>query len=278
MKKWDENAHSNTKSRATPASYGLYIFLIGLSCFVSYIIYLLLVYHIYASTSSEISIFSYHQLISKPKRSATVAVLREEVEPLTQSTRNTTTMAATLDTIPTELQLLIKSHLNPIDATCFALAAPSLYNNSIIVTPPLTSTVPTEATTSATVPVVRSSTPLGTPLNFRPRPTLSRTASAHATPQHSSGYSTPSDEKTQYFHLEIPSICHHCRSTRCSLHNHIAGFVGSDFEFCSVRGKFIRTDDDASSDDGSVSSGMSGHRSCWRSCPPRPGVCGRHGA
>lgn len=61
-------------------------------------------------------------------------------------------------------------------------------------------------------------------------------------------------------------LCHHCGVYRCQLYRHIQEWINgqrSSLEYCSVAKKFVR-----------YTKGQ--RRSCFRSKPSRPGICGRH--
>lgn len=130
---------------------------------------------------------------------------------------------APLLSMPTELHLLIFSHLDPIDSTCFGLSHPSFY------------------------PLHRVSYPKPISLSTRRRgPNLLESA-------------------WELVGLENHGhqSCRHCGPYRCQLHMHLDSWMPKDQEYCVVRERF-----------GQVAKG-SGER-CYRSCPPKPGVCGRH--
>lgn len=118
---------------------------------------------------------------------------------------NLTHRRTTLLTLPTELHLLIFSHLDPIDSTCFGLSHPGFYA------------------------LHRFNHPSPMPLNTR---------RAGKNLLESAWEVVGLDQKHH-------RSCRHCGVVRCELHMHVASWMPEDQEYCAIREKFGRMGDGA---------------------------------
>lgn len=167
----------------------------------------------------------------------------------------------TLLNLPKELHYAIFDFLDPIDSTCFGLAAPQLY----AIHRRLHGTVPLSARRYGPNELEWAWHLAGGPPTISP---LSKTQPPLPAPSSSVERAEDRKENNGLVKLRVrgQAYCRKCGVCRCELHKHIQGWVGEGLEYCSVKQKFRPE----------APEGAKPY--CYMSMPKDPSRCGRHHA
>lgn len=155
--------------------------------------------------------------------------------------------------LPRELHFAIFDFLDPIDSTCFGLAARDLY----AIHRRMHGTVPLSARRYGPNELEWAWHLAGGP------PTTATTAP----PLPSSGMTAQErKENNALAKLRVrgQAYCRKCGVCRCELHKHIQDWVGEGLEYCSVKQKFRPEAPEGA------------RPYCYMSVPKDPNRCGRH--
>lgn len=156
----------------------------------------------------------------------------------------TPTKRSPIENLPTELHLLIMARLDPLDRTMLGLTSHKFYS-----------------TWQMTLPRIlpSASYPGGSPPQCITRmPQSLRTRRIGKNKQ----------EWAYNKNVQGFKECRFCGVDRCQLWRHLDElFPTEQWEFCGVRERFAPRVKGEHHDEG-----------CWRSCPPVPRRCGRHGS
>lgn len=182
--------------------------------------------------------------LGKPRRSYSVM----DYEPVLPWQRPTYG-ALTLSSLPAEMHFAVFDFLDPIDATCLGLTNKHFYS--------------IHRRMHGAVPLsVRRDGP--NELEWAWHRAAYPTPSLALTPCSADMSSNKAASQLTALRVRGKGLCRKCGVSRCELHKHLVEWMPPEFEYCSVRDRFVPTP------------GEDARRSCYMSNPTKTNRCGRH--
>lgn len=170
----------------------------------------------------------------------------------------------TLQTLPSELHYALFDFLDPIDATCLGLTNHHFYDIHMRMHGPVPLSVRRDGPNELEWAWHRAAYPspsVPTSMAMTPSPATSGSGSGATTPR-----ADGADKAGHLAALRVrgKGLCRKCGVSRCELHKHIVDWMPADYEYCSVRDKFVPRP------------GEEARVHCYMSNPTNTTRCGRH--
>lgn len=169
--------------------------------------------------------------------------------------------ALTLSTLPSELHYAIFDFLDPIDATCLGLSNSHFYT----IHRRMHGSVPLSVRRDGPNDMEWAWHLAGYPSQAS-RSSSSDAAAAAAAAAAPTTSALGASDKADLAALRVrgKGLCRKCGVSRCELHKHIKEWVPDNYEYCSVRDRFVPKPGEGARD------------KCYMSNPRNATRCGRH--
>lgn len=206
--------------------------------------------------------------LGKPRRSYSVM----DYEPVLLPWQRRTAPGArlTFTTLPTEMHFAIFDFLDPIDATCLGLASKHLYAIHRRLHGAVPLSVRRDGPNELEWAWHRAAYPAPTPALSALTPCYDAGDKAvAAVAVNNAPVPPPGSQQQQHLtalRVRGKGLCRKCGVSRCELHKHIVEWMPAEYEYCSVRDRFVP----------SPGREAATKSSCYRSNPTNHNRCGRH--